>query len=375
MFQRGSVKRVFPGNNTPDGFFSYYDHILPEDARRIFVIKGGPGVGKSTFMTSIAREMSDRGYDVEVHHCSADNTAVDGVVFPEIGVGLLDGTWPHVVDPRVPGAVDEIIWLGEFWHEESVRASKPEILECQKGIQSVFKRAYRYLKAAQIVYEDWESANVEAMDFGTANIIADRVIAGNLGGMPVAKKPGKDRRLFASAITSDGMVNYLNTIVAPCTTRYVIQGAPGTGKSVLLQKVKDAAMERGLFVEAYYCPLHPQKVEHLLVPGLSLVLTKSIHPHTYVPGPRDIILDMDECRDASVVESHRQYAELAENQFNSLFGAAIGYIGQARKYHDALERFYAPNMDFAGIDRLRKKTMERILGYAEEAGKGPDGGL
>ena len=49
MTNKGNVKRVFPGNNTPMGFFSYYDHILPKDATRVFVIKGGPGVGKSTF--------------------------------------------------------------------------------------------------------------------------------------------------------------------------------------------------------------------------------------------------------------------------------------------------------------------------------------
>jgi hypothetical protein len=44
MLERGYIKRVFPGNNTPSGFFSYYDYILPRDANHIFVIKGGPGV-------------------------------------------------------------------------------------------------------------------------------------------------------------------------------------------------------------------------------------------------------------------------------------------------------------------------------------------
>ncbi|HHW26867.1 MAG TPA: ATPase [Firmicutes bacterium] len=348
------------------GFFSYYDHILPKDATRVFVIKGGPGVGKSTFMTNIARDMVDLGYDVEIHHCSSDNNSVDGVVFPAIGVGLVDGTEPHVVDPKVPGAVDEIIWLGEFWDEDSVRANKPQILQCQKGIESVFKRAYRYLKAAQVVYEDWESVNMEAMDYGKANMIAARVIEETMGSVPVASSPGTERKLFASAITPDGMVNYLNTIVAPCKNRYVIQGEPGTGKSVLLEKVKRAAVERGFFVEAYYCPLHPEKVEHVVVPGLSLVLTKSIHPHTYVPGPTDTIIDMDQCLDQTVIESHRDCLELAQKAFASLFETAINYISKAKQYHDALERYYAPNMDFASIDRLRKKTLDRILGYASE---------
>lgn len=366
MLKKGCIKRVFPGNNTPEGFFSYYDYVIPRDAVRIFVIKGGPGVGKSTFMTNIARDMVELGYDVEIHHCSSDNNSIDGVVFPAIGVGVIDGTFPHVVDPKVPGAIDEIIWLGEFWDEEAVRSKKEEILQAQKAVDSVFRRAYRYLKAAQIVYEDLESVYMEAMDFGKANTIAAGIIEENFGSIPVSPKPGFRRRLFASAITPDGMVNYLNTIVVPCEKRYVITGYPGTGKSVLLEKVARTAQERGFFVEAYYCPLHPEKVEHVIVPELKLALTKSIEPHTYVPAETDIIVDMNECLDDDIIEKHYQYIVRAQEEFGKLFESAIYYIGQAKQYHDAMERCYAPNMDFAGIEQLRKKILEKILGYARE---------
>jgi hypothetical protein len=182
----------------------------------------------------------------------------------------------------------------------------------------------------------------------------------------VSTKPGKERRLFASAITPDGMVNYLGTIVAPCSKRYVIQGDPGTGKSMLLDKVRTAALARGFFTEVYYCPLHPDKVEHVVIPSLGLALTKSIEPHTYVPGPNDLIIDMNECRSPSVIKAHQPQVDRAREEFDRLFNLAIFYIGQAKQYHDAMERFYAPNMDFAGIDRLRERTLERILGYADE---------
>jgi hypothetical protein len=51
----------------------------------------------------------------------------------------------------------------------------------------------------------------------------------------------RERKLFASAITPDGMVNYLNTIVAPCTRRYSIEETQGPEKSTLIEKVKAAA--------------------------------------------------------------------------------------------------------------------------------------
>lgn len=363
---KGSIKRLFLGNNTPQGFFSYYDYILPKDSTRIFVIKGGPGVGKSTFMSAIAEDMVQRGFDVEIHHCPSDSNSIDAIVFPEIGIGMIDGTWPHVVDPKIPGAVDEIVWLGRFWNEDSVRSHKSEIVDCQKGSESVFSRAFRYLKAAQIVYEDWESVNIEAMDFGLCNVATAKLIEEVFSDHPVSSKTGEERRLFASAITPDGMVNHLHTIVAGCERRFVIQGDPGTGKSHLLGKVKEAALERGFHVEAYYCPLHPHKVEHLVVPKIKLAFTKSIEPHSYVPGPDDRIMDMNRFRDEEIVKAHEPYAALAQKEFGHLFDSAIYYIGQAKKYHDALERYYAPNMDFKGINELREEMLHRILGYAQE---------
>ena len=52
------ARHMFPGGNTYKGFYSYYDYILPQEkANKIIILKGGPGVGKSTFMRHIAEDM------------------------------------------------------------------------------------------------------------------------------------------------------------------------------------------------------------------------------------------------------------------------------------------------------------------------------
>ena len=95
---KGRIRHMFPGGNTSKGFFSFYDYIIcQEDAARIFIIKGGPGVGKSTFMKKTALEMANMGYDVEFMHCSSDNNSLDGIVVPRAGIAMIDGTAPHVV--------------------------------------------------------------------------------------------------------------------------------------------------------------------------------------------------------------------------------------------------------------------------------------
>ncbi|MEN6316085.1 MAG: ATPase [Clostridiaceae bacterium] len=99
---KGKVRHMFPGGNTSKGFYSFYQYIISqEDAKRIFILKGGPGVGKSTFMKKIAARMLERGYDAEYMHCSSDNSSLDGIVIPKIGIAMIDGTAPHVVDFQI----------------------------------------------------------------------------------------------------------------------------------------------------------------------------------------------------------------------------------------------------------------------------------
>lgn len=363
--KKGRIKHVFPGGNTSKGFYSFYDYIIPLDTTRIFIIKGGPGVGKSTFMRKIGEAMLEQGYDIEFHHCSSDNGSLDGVVIPEIGVALIDGTAPHIVDPKNPGCVDEIIHLGDYWDEDGIRLNKQEILTTNREVGRSFERAYRFLKSAQIVYDDWERANQEAMDYGKANKIAadlvDKVFL-----REVSTKMGKERHLFASAITPEGMMNYLDTIVGPCDQRYIIEGRPGTGKSTLLNKIANAAVERGYNVEMYHCALNPEKVEHVLIPELSVAFAKSIEPHVYVSQIGDEVIDMDHCLKPEILEKYEVLVTENEKIFNSLFSRAIKFISKAKMTHDLMETYYIPNMDFEAVSHLWEKTLDRIIGYAEE---------
>ncbi|MBP7279275.1 MAG: ATPase, partial [Sedimentibacter sp.] len=89
-------KHIFAGNNTSEGFFSYFDYLLkPEEAEHIYILKGGPGVGKNRFMKKFADEMEKKNYSIEYIHCSSDNASLDGILIPELKILIVDGTSPH----------------------------------------------------------------------------------------------------------------------------------------------------------------------------------------------------------------------------------------------------------------------------------------
>ena len=92
--------RYFLGANSPSGFYSLYDQLLPpERARAIYILKGGPGCGKSTLMRKVAAWAQETGLETEYILCSGDPDSLDAVVFPDKAAAIVDGTAPQGVVP------------------------------------------------------------------------------------------------------------------------------------------------------------------------------------------------------------------------------------------------------------------------------------
>jgi nucleoside-triphosphatase THEP1 len=360
------TKHLFPGGNTPQGFFSYYNYIISSEANRIFVLKGGPGTGKSTFMRKIGQRLATQGYDTEFLHCSSDNNSLDGVVVPDLGIALIDGTAPHIVDPKHPGCVDEIINLGEFWNEKGIARHKAEIVACTAEISKNYLRAYRYLKAAKLLYDDIAAINTEALDIRTANKISQEIID-KIFAYTTESGAGKVRKMFASAITPDGPVHYLDSSVWHMEKCHVIEGHPGTGKSAIIQKVITAAVSKGLDIEVYYCPLSPEKPEHIIIPALNTAVTTSAKYHEFKGKKLPITaINMNNYLNPAVISKYQDIILYDEQVFAELWTKAISCFKHSKQLHDQLETYYIPYMDFQGIQALWEKTLQRILAYANK---------
>lgn len=355
----GKIRRFFPGGNTSRGFYSYYDFIIEKDANRIFIIKGGPGVGKSSIMKDIAEEMLNRDYDVEYHHCSSDNNSIDGIVIPKLNVAMIDGTAPHVVDPRNPGAVDEIINLGDYWDVEKIESHKKEILETNKEVGKLFSRAYKYFASARSVYEDMEEKFSEAMDFGKVNEATSKCIKEIFKKVSVSKTVGKARHLFGSAYTPNGWIDFTDAILGDAKKVYSIKGDYGTGKSTLLKKVYEEAIVRGLNVEVLHTPLIPEKIETIFLKSLNVGLTVS----DMFKDKNHQIINLNNYLDSAVIGKHEAMLEEDKKIMDLLIKTGLSNLTKAKKTHDIMEGYYISNMKFTEMDKVKEKIIERILKY------------
>lgn len=365
VYMTGKARRYFPGNNTPEGFFSYYHYILSQrEAEKIWCIKGGPGVGKSTFMKKIGETMLAEGYDVDFLHCSSDNNSLDGIVIRDLKISLIDGTSPHVVDPINPGAVDSIIHLGDFWNEAGIRRNKLELIETNERIGAIFARVYNYLSAAEKMYDNVSSIASQRIKDVEFYKIAARLIGDELANRELSPELGQIKRFFASAITPTGLENYINVLTEGYNKVYILETSIGAGCERIIDLLSESALYRGFDIEAYYCPMKPEsKIEHLLIPDLSIaiVTSNSYHKIQLDESKQNVVtIDLKALELQEISQIQADIAQDCEKRMDELLKKAIRYLKEAKKEHDHLETYYIPNMDFTMIETLRREIEDKI---------------
>jgi len=364
-----TLRMVFPGGNTCYGFHSFYQYVVPSDATRIFVLKGGPGVGKSTLMKKLGEELGLLGHNRELHWCSSDNDSLDGVVFPDSQIAIIDGTAPHVVDPVYPGAVDEVVNLGEFWNETRLTDHKREIIELTRQISMYFRLAYHRLKEGHAIWSELSEYFSQSVSKATHRQFL-RSLKQELGHSGVGAAPGKslERHLFASAITPGGIINHAHTLFEEDFKVLALSGNPGTGMHDLLNSLLQWSREEMIPVEVYHNCFLPSCIEMLIYrPAKTVILDASGLVVNYEKllsrASHGRLFDLNQEVDPARLLRFGSEIEDARERFNTALTAAVSFINLAKQIHDELEQFYIPTMDFGRINRKFDEIKERILAY------------
>lgn len=353
---------MFLGGNTSEGFFSFFDYLISqEDANRIICLKGGPGTGKSSLMKKISFYFLTKGYNIEQFHCSSDDQSLDGILIKELKVAMVDGTAPHVTDPKNPGLVDEIVNLAVALDEKPLLNHKSEIISLKKELSDSFNRAYTFFASSRNIYKDWINLNHTAID---ENSVAKFTESLKNIIFPESKVSmlGKERHLFATAFTPNGIVSYTKNISEHLSTKYVLEGEPGLCKNDVLESIGKTAKNYGYFVEYFHNPLIPSKLEHIVIPQLDLgIFTKNeiskidLDCHTF---------DMKTLCNHSKLKALSDEIEFNRVELDILLNKGLSLITKAKLIHDELEKFYVQNMDYNIINDIYNNLIRKIESYS-----------
>ena len=350
------VTDFFAGANSGEGFRDLFSQVVDlEDTYDLMVLKGGPGVGKNTFMREIGRTMEAAGTPVEYLWCSGDPDSLDGVVLPELRCAVVDGTSPHVVEPRYPAAVDRYVDLGRFYDLTAAKASAAEVKAHTAAYQAAYARAYRHLKAARQVELDAVGAVAKSFDSQRARRRVEGIASRELRGR--GGQRGRTTLRFLGSITHRGYIWRFDSVDVLCPKVYAFADSWELAGE-LLSYLHKAAVGRGWDTILCLAPEDPSRPEHLLIPALGLAFVTTRPGMEYEKRPyRRIRLDaMTEADGRARLRFQVRMAALLREE-------GILALREAKTAHDALEAVYNPYVDFDGVRAQAALEAGRLLSW------------
>lgn len=343
------------GANTSDGFISLYEHIAPRfKQKKIFVIKGGPGTGKSSIMRKIGEEFSKK-YTVEYGYCSSDPDSLDAVNIKELGVTVLDGTPPHPFEPRFPGALESIVDLYPFFDETALEKSRNEIEEVSEKCSAAHEKALKYISVAAIISRTNMSIVDEAFLKEKAENFVKRLVHRKI--TDIFEKYSEKVR-FLSAITPKG-VNLLN--IRDYKDVYIIEDEYKRVSGFILEKIRQELIKSGQEFITCYCVLSPYKViEHIFVPDSDVAFLTSNSFHKIKGSKNAHIIRANRFLDENILKLNKEKLKFNRQVKKEMIEQAIKLMNEAKRNHDDLEQLYVKNVNFDMMQELIKQLIQKI---------------
>ena len=353
-------QNYFGAANSANGFHNLFDTIFsPEKLKRIYILKGGPGCGKSTTIKKISEKATLAGYNTENYYCSSSPNSLDGVIIPELSVAVVDGTSPHAVEPSYPGVCETIINLGQAWDTEKASNINNEIREITSRKRTSYTKAYAYLSAA--------SNACKILDGCASHYLLDTKLKHSVERIctKIKYRKSDEQRInyiYTDCISTTG-IHHLTTFEDMSETRYFVKDF-GHLSPVYFSALKTALYVRGADITIALDPLEQAKIVGIYIDSARTCFT--IYDDEYALSldrkqiPYKIINTARFCN-TEKYKKQRIFYRYAEKSKKVLMSGALRELENAGIAHNDLEKLYHDITDYSIVESIANKLIEEIF--------------
>ena len=346
---------LFAAANGGRGFVGFYEDIFGrKEITRRYLIKGGPGTGKSTFMGRVAEAAEGAGFFVERYKCSSDPESLDAIVI-DGRVAVIDATAPHSLDATLPGARDEIVDLGQFWRADGLSGCREEIESLGRGKSDCYRAAYRLLSSAMQVEENSRELIARYVRLEKMRRAVKRLTARIPDGEGYALSVG-----ICDSLGMKGRV-YLDTYERRAKRLYLVEDAYKLG-SMFLGLVAEEAVAKGNGISVSYYPLDPTYPDGVFFEEsrVAFVLDRGASEGERIGVKR--FLDTSKEGFKKAKGEYKTDQRLCEG----LCRSALDRLAEAGEYHFRLERIYGRQMDFVKMGEFTRDFIGSLMAYMKK---------
>lgn len=344
----------FMGALGPKGFQGYFNWLDTREQVPLYLIKAGPGCGKSTLMSRLAQASP---LPVERIHCSSDPDSLDGVIFSQPRAAIIDATAPHTVEPAYPGAVQKVVDLHHVLDNDYLTAHRGEIVALFRRCSALQEQAGRSIRAAAALLEDSRRITAPLVNEEKLLSWARRLGARRL---PRTDHPGSESIRLLSAVTPKGRMVFLNTAKTLAGEFIVLHDEQGAVAPLALALLREMALERGYSIITCPCPLREGVIDHLFIPELRLAFLtgNSWHPMN-LDGRQNV--HCTRFLEKGALRGQRARLRFDRRAAAELLELASEAQRQAKASHDELESYYRTAADFSQLDGIAARMTETLF--------------
>ncbi len=344
--------KYFLAANSGEGFVSYFeDFINNADGFHIFIIKGGPGTGKSSFMKKMAKRASKNKIESVFCPCSSDPNSLDGVIFPKNKIAFFDGTAPHIIEPHLVGIKEEILNFGQFWHTERLKESREKIEKLTKENKFFHLMASNYIKSASLIFKNDYHNALSLVLKEKAQKYAEYLCKKEL--KKAKDSLGKESLCFLGGITPKGIISFDQTLSDFSKRQIILDDKYGAFANIVLEQVRANAQLLGLEIITIKNPFLPSLLlDGVIIPNLNL---------SFVREYEFLKLNSSSRR----IHAERFYKEkpsLSQNLYPQILSSAVSTLKNAKSVHDELEKEYIKAMDFTALEKFAEDFSATLFG-------------
>ena len=343
------TEKYFAASNSSEGFCSYYGEVFnPKKFYKIYVIKGGSGTGKAFFMKEVAKCAELNGFSVKYIYCSSDADSLDGIIINEPKIAVLDGTSPHVYEPKYVGACESFVNLADFLDEKMLTSSRKVIENITSEKKRGFERVYRTISAYRRLSENIEDIIFPCLKHEKMRKYASRFADG------LEKESGEEEHLLTRAIGMRGLSSF-DTYFENAKIYYEINDYFETAH-FMMREIYLNMKERKTNLRLSNNPIIKERIDVLCAVNSGLTFEINNRMDGSVRS-----INMKRFVDGNAISKIRQEYRAVARVRDNVLDLVLEEFENIKKYHFILEEIYGSAMNFEAKEQFTREFCNKIF--------------
>ncbi|GEL77322.1 hypothetical protein [Tenuibacillus multivorans] len=334
----------FLGGTTARGYYRFYDDLISQ-LDRVLYIEGGFTSIVHPILNDIV-EKYEKEYEVGCVYNHIEPNQLEAVVIPKLKIAVIDRTKMSSKRLVFPKLFENLIYIGEGYDQEHLKKNEKLLVQIRSELKNLYKQSVKHFETALSYHHEVENIYIKFLNVDQANRETKNLIERLFRTSWLNKKSSVVHR-YLGAATSNGPVDFVMNLTEELEERIYIKGRSGTGKSTMLKKIVNEAVDRGYDIEIYHCGFDPESLDMVIIRELSVAIFDATDPHEHEPSrSKDEIFDVYELFvDGNPDQEYQEQILELKSKYKNEMKRATEVLKEIQEKQRAFETIYQDALD------------------------------